>query len=136
MTVDIYQGQNLVVPVATALEENGFKYQYGGKLTDGFYLAHLIKNGIAVNYSIPRDLEATIDEDGLMWLNVYHENSLGELDFTQGSGWMYSVNGQYVGRSMSEVYPQDGDVVRLRYTLAYGMDVGLGMDGKNYYKEW
>ena len=71
-----------------------------------------------------------------MWLNVYHENSLGEFDFTQGSGWMYSVNGQYVGRSMSEVFPQDGDVVRLRYTLAYGKDVGLGMDGENYYKEW
>lgn len=136
MTVDIYQGQNLVVPVATALEENGFKYQYSGTLTDGFYLAHLIKDGITSGYSIPPDLAAAIDEDGLMWLNVYHENSLGEFDFTQGSGWMYSLNGQYVGRSMSEVYPQDGDVVRLRYTLAYGMDVGLGMDGKNYYKEW
>ena len=137
MTVDIYQGQNLVVPVATALEENGFKYQYSGTLTDGFYLAHLIKDGITSGYSIPPDLAAAIDEDGLMWLNVYHENSLGEFDFTQGSGWMYSLNGQYVGRSMSEVYPQDGDVVRLRYTLAYGKDVGLGMDGeKNYYKEW
>lgn len=136
MTVDIYQGQNLVVPVATALEENGFKYQYSGTLTDGFYLAHLIKDGITSGYSIPPDLAAAIDEDGLMWLNVYHENSLGEFDFTQGSGWMYSVNGQYVGRSMSEVFPQDGDVVRLRYTLAYGKDVGLGMDGENYYKEW
>ena len=136
MTVDIYQGQNLVVPVATALEENGFKYQYSGTLTDGFYLAHLIKDGITSGYSIPPDLAAAIDEDGLMWLNVYHENSLGEFDFTQGSGWMYSVNGQYVGRSMSEVNPQDGDVVRLRYTLAYGKDVGLGMDGENYYKEW
>ena len=136
MIVDIYQGQNLVVPVATALEENGFKYQYSGTLTDGFYLAHLIKDGITSGYSIPPDLAAAIDEDGLMWLNVYHENSLGEFDFTQGSGWMYSVNGQYVGRSMSEVYPQDGDVVRLRYTLAYGKDVGLGMDGENYYKEW
>ena len=136
MTVDIYQGQNLVVPVATALEECGFKYQYSGTLTDGFYLAHLIKDGITSGYSIPPDLAAAIDEDGLMWLNVYHENSLGEFDFTQGSGWMYSVNGQYVGRSMSEVFPQDGDVVRLRYTLAYGKDVGLGMDGENYYKEW
>lgn len=135
MTIDIYQGQNLVVPVATALEENGFEYQYSGKLTDGFYLAHLIKDGITSGYSIPPDLAAAIDEDGLMWLNVYHENSLGEFDFTQGSGWMYSLNGQYIGRSMSEVYPEDGDVVRLRYTLAYGKDVGLGQDG-NYHKEW
>lgn len=135
MTVDIYQGQNLVVAVATALEENGFKYQYSGTLTDGFYLAHLIKDGITSGYSIPPDLAAAIDEDGLLWLNVYHENSLGEFDFTQGSGWMYSLNGQYIGRSMSEVFPQDGDVVRLRYTLAYGKDIGLGQDG-NYSKEW
>ena len=44
---------------------------------------------------------------------------------------MYSVGGAtyYPGQSMSGVYLQDGDVLTLRYTLAYGWDVGGGTAG-------
>ena len=132
-TVDIYQGQNLVFPVATLLEACGYQYQYSGSLENGFYLAHIIKDGITNGYHIPEDLEDAINQDGLMWTNEYYTNSLGEFDFTQGSGWMYTLNGNSMP-CMSDVYPADGDVVRLRYTLAYGRDIGLGIgsDGNNY----
>lgn len=138
VTVDIYQGQNLVVPVAQLLEANGFEYQYSGSLSDGFYLKHIIRNGITNGYSIPHDLEEALDEDGVMWTNSYYENSLGEFDFTAESGWMYSVNGQYPNYGMSECFPKDGDVIRIRYTLALGKDIGGGMAGGsgNYGKEW
>lgn len=137
-TVDIYQGQNLVVPVAQLLEANGFEYQYSGSLADGFYLKHIIRNGITNGYSIPHDLEEALDEDGVMWTNSYYENSLGEFDFTAESGWMYSVNGQYPNYGMSECFPKDGDVIRIRFTLALGKDIGGGMAGgsSNYGKEW
>ena len=52
---------------------------------------------------------------------------------------MYTLNGSGMP-GMSDVYPSDGDVVELRYTLAYGRDLGLGIgsDGKNYnyFREW
>ena len=71
-------------------------------------------------------------------------DSLGEHDYTQGSGWMYSVNGKYCNYSMSDYHPQNGDVVRIRYTLANGKDIGgytstgtgNGNINSNYAKEW
>lgn len=56
---------------------------------------------------------------------------IGEFDFTKGSGWMYSVGGSvfYPGTSMSEYHLKDGDTLVLRYTLAYGWDVGGGSPG-------
>lgn len=137
--VDIFEGQNAVYALAQVLEAKGFQYQYSGNLTNGFYLAHLLKPGITNGWAIPEALEDAINEEGLMWTNIYHTDSLGEYDFTQGSGWMYSVNGVYPNYSLSECYLQDGDVVRLRYTLAYGKDIG-GSDaqggGDNYEQQW
>ena len=138
-TVDIYQGQNLVVPVAQLLEANGYEYQYSGSLTDGFYLKHIIRSGITNGYAIPSDLEDALNDDGVMWTNSYRENSLGEFDFTAESGWMYSINGAYPNYGMSECFPKDGDVIRIRFTLALGKDIGGGMVGggsSNYGKEW
>lgn len=137
--IDLFEGQNAVYPIAQALEANGFEYQYSGNLTNGFYLAHLLKTGITNGWAIPEALEDLINEDGLMWTNSYHTDSLGEFDFTQGSGWMYSVNDVYPNYSLSECYLQDGDVVRLRFTLAYGKDVGAGSaqgSGDNYDRQW
>ena len=63
-------------------------------------------------------------------------STFGEFDYTSGSGWMYSIGGSrgnkedkyYPGQSMSAVHLRDGDVLTLRYTLAYGWDIGGGSD--------
>ena len=63
-------------------------------------------------------------------------STFGEFDYTSGSGWMYTVSGNrgnkedkyYPGQSMSAVRLKDGDVLTLRYTLAYGWDIGGGSD--------
>ncbi len=137
--VDIFEGQNAVYAVAQVLEANGFEYQYSGNLTNGFYLAHLLKEGVTNGWDIPDELEDAINADGLMWTNSFHYDSLGEYDFTQGSGWMYCVNGIYPNYSLSECYLQDGDVLRLRFTLAYGKDIGASDvqgNGDNYAQQW
>ncbi len=55
---------------------------------------------------------------------------VGDQDFTRGSGWLYCINGSfYPGSGMSEYSLQDGDSLTLRYTLAYGWDVGSGQGG-------
>lgn len=54
-------------------------------------------------------------------------DSVGEFDFTTGSGWMYTLGGTFFpGTAMSDYYLKDGDTLTLRYTLAYGWDIGGG----------
>ena len=137
-SVDIYQGLNLAGTVAQFLQDNGYEFSNAGTLWDGFYLQYIIRSGITNGWLIPSDLEDAINEDGVMWTNEVSADSLGEFDFTAQSGWMYSVNGQYPNFGMSECYPKDGDVVRIRFTLATGKDIGGGYvnGGGNYGREW
>ena len=56
--------------------------------------------------------------------------SVGDQDFTRGSGWLYCIDDSfYPGAGMSEYSLQDGQKLTLRYTLAYGWDVGSGQRG-------
>lgn len=137
-SVDIYQGLNLAGTLAQFLQDNGYDMANAGTLWDGFYLQYIIRSGITNGWLIPADLEDAINEDGVMWTNEVSADSLGEFDFTAESGWMYSVNGQYPNFGMSECYPKDGDVVRVRFTLATGKDIGGGYvnGGGNYGSEW
>ncbi len=126
------------------MDNNGFTYVNAGSVDQGFYLRSIGKPGFAASAAVPEDLRAQIDIDGLMWMGNESSDSLGEHDYTQGSGWMYSVNGKYCNYSMSDYHPQNGDVVRIRYTLANGKDIGgytstgtgNGNINSNYAKEW
>lgn len=51
-------------------------------------------------------------------------DQLGEFDFGQGSGWMYSINDSYPNVGFSDTYMFDGAVMKVRYTLWYGKDIG------------
>lgn len=136
--VTIYEGVNAVYTLTELLNQNGFQYNYGGDAAGSFYLAYIIRDGITNGASIPEDLAEKIEEDGLKW-NNYSENSLGQFDFCEGSGWMYQVDGVYPTHSLSECFLLDGQVLRVRFTLAYGKDVGQnGGYGliNSYGKEW
>ena len=125
---------------------------YGGTLDTGFYLRSLNTDYHAdalEDASWPGNTEeevlAAIDArfgagTGLatLWRCLYRNglnkstgsgSTFGEFDYTSGSGWMYSIGGSYYpGQSMSAVHLKDGDVLTLRYTLAYGWDIGGGSD--------
>ena len=108
------------------LSAYGLEYRYTGELDSGFYLASIkgldldgnrIADGLAerlevFSYTLQKD------DDG--------RYSLGEFDYTSGSGWMYSVNGSFPNYGFADYFPQDGDVVRVCFTLALGRDVGGG----------
>ena len=97
---------------------------------------------MVANPSIPEDLAQLVEEASDFYdPESYHENSLGEFDFANGSGWMYSVNGSYPNFGFADSYLNDGDVVRVRFTLHYGKDIGgygsMGQgSGGDWYKEW
>lgn len=135
--MDIYQGETTAQAIKRLLDDNGFQCYYTGTVESGFYLNRISKVGIAQNVSIPAQLVNDINADGLMWTSQKYTDSIGENDYTQGSGWMYTVNDSFQGAGLSDIPLKDGDVLKLRYTLAYGKDIGgystaNGDGGDNY----
>lgn len=131
--------------VEKVLTENGY-----GISGSGSYLSAIQRSGICSGFFIDPELMDLIVADGMdengagLDPQPYSMDSLGEFDFYRWSGWMYSYNGSYPGYGMNVCKPQDGSVIRVRYTLALGKDIGgyssangnHGVSSGNYYKEW
>ena len=121
----IKQNEPASYAVLAMLEEFGYEVQYARTPDDGFYLQRISRGGMMDYGKIPENLWAKILADEIGLTGQSSANSLGEFDYTQGSGWMYSVNGVlYAGKSLSDYYLSDGDTLYLRFTLAYGKDIG------------
>lgn len=143
--IDVEAGVSLSHVLDEYLKSEGFTYSHTGNLDDGFYLASIHKKNMIKGYKIPSDLIEKIKKDELLFDENGFESvdDLGEFDFCQGSGWMYSINDLYSSYGFNRAYVQDGDVVRIRFTLAYGKDIGgyAAMEGaygvlQSYGKEW
>ncbi len=129
--IEIQEGVNCAYVLDKFLTSNNLSYTSAGSLDGGFYLSSIydIKDFTPefseIITSSLEDSEYTLKKEG------YTKNQLSEFDFTQGSGWMYSVNGNFPNMGLSDYYLQDGDVLRVQYTLAYGSDIG-GVSGTGY----
>ena len=114
------------------LKTNGLEMDYQGSLEstyNGFYMSSM--SGIAdTTVAVPDELYAKLEENGYyLDEGVYEEGTLGEFGVTWGSGWMYTVNNSYPNVPFCDYVPQDGDVMRVQFTLAYGSDIGSSMVG-------
>lgn len=144
--VPIYEGEPASHLLQRLLEENGYTCEYTGTAESGFYLGRIQVSAPFVSGKIPDDLLQKLNENGIeVYTDGFDRQSLGEFDFTHQAGWMYQVNGVYPNYSFSDCYLQDGDVMRIRFTLAYGSDIGgseaLGNgsnegDGSEWGYEW
>lgn len=135
--VEIYQGENGAHVLDRILRSHGFDYDYTGSPENSFYLSAIYKEDLVIDPVIPEDLAERVERDMERFdPEDYLKDSLGEFDFTNGSGWMYSVNGNYPNVGFADYIFKEGDEVRIRFTLAYGADIGGGMPGTNYEKEW
>jgi len=135
--VDIIQGDNGVSVIDRLFTEHGFEYDHTGTSDNSFYLEAIYKKNLVTDPVIPSDLAELAKEDMERFdPEDYLTDSLGEFDFTNGSGWMYSVNGNYPNVGFADWHFKDGDEVRIRFTLTYGADIGGGIPGTNYKKEW
>lgn len=143
--VTVPGGTDAWTVVQQVLTENGY-----GISGSGSYLSAIQRSGICSGFFIDPELMDLIVADGMdengagLDPQPFSMDSLGELDFYRWSGWMYSYNGSYPGYGMNVCKPQDGSVIRVRYTLAMGKDIGgyssangnYGVSSGNYYKEW
>lgn len=144
--VTVPGGTDAWTVVQQVLTENG----YTVSVVSGSYLSAIQRSGICSGFFIDSELMELIMADGMdengagLDPQPVSMDSLGELDFYRWSGWMYSYNGSYPGYGMNVCKPQDGSVIRVRYTLALGKDIGgyssangnYGVSSGNYYKEW
>ena len=124
-SMNIIHGEPASVLVDRFLKENGMSYNSTGNIDADYYLSQVIKKGINSNPQIPKELLDNLrKEDTDIRLEPDDVNELGEFDYTAHSGWMYSVNNSYPNIGFSSFYFEDGDEVRIRFTLAYGADIG------------
>ena len=154
--VPIYEGETSADQLLRLLSENGYCAYYGGKTSASFYLGY-IANGDAAsavfsgyhrspNAPSPRHLDIVPNIPLLLALhlsktmdtylpNDYTENwqgYLGEFVISNGSGWMFSLNNRFPNVGFADTFLSDGDVVRVRFTLGYGADIGgFGAMGTN-----
>lgn len=126
-TFDVEQGKPLSYYILDALEFYGLEAEYTGTPDARFYLAGICGGYLTYGYHVPENLWQKILDDGLDCdINRIGRDRLAEFDLTQGSGWMYTIDGvTYPGRGMSEYFLDGhGNMVTLRFTLAYGKDIG------------
>lgn len=131
MKITIRQGEPISYTIVKFLEEQGFTCHYSGELNKGFYLSRIFKTGIGSGAAIPDELKNIIDNNGYEWKEQHDDNSIGEFDYCQGSGWCFSVNDRFLSSGLSEAVLKDGDTLNMRFTLIYQKDI----DG-TYGKTW
>lgn len=143
--VTVPGGTDAWTVVQQVLTDNGYTVSGSGS-----YLSAIQRSGICSGFFIDSELMELIMADGMdengagLDPQPFSMDSLGEFDFYRWSGWMYSYNGSYPGYGLNVCKPQDGSVIRVRYTLAMGKDIGgyssangnYGVSSGNYYKEW
>ena len=132
--VEYYQGESMASVLLRVLDENGFDWRNIGEANSGFYLRSIGRSGLTAGAAIPEELLAHLTEVNSQ-LTEHDNDWLGEFDFTMDSGWLYFVNGEHMNNGMSAYFPADGDVVRLRFSLYAGADVGAGQNGETW-GEW
>lgn len=152
----IYEGETAAEQLIRLLHNNGFVGYYNGTAKSAFYLGYIADGTVSGakynNYSKsgtlqnPKKLNLSPTVPSLLvpYLNDtmtffdpedYKNNwvgYIGEFAFTNGSGWMYSINNNFPNVGFADAFLSDGDVVRVQYTLAYGADIGgLGALGSS-----
>ncbi len=127
LEIDVVEGENMAEMLEKLLAEKGFETETTGSTEENYYLAAILDGTSKINNTpnTSQNLIEKITEAG----NEYNtdwveEGRLGEFDFSQGSGWMYSINNIFPNLAFSETYPSDGDVIRVQFSLCYGRDNG------------
>jgi hypothetical protein len=136
--------------VLRVLADHGYTAFYGGSPESAFYLAYVAdgtKSGsfngyrtaaaeypvekprsLGIKTRIPEKVSAYLEKNADYFDPADYETSfsgyIGEFVYTNGSGWMYSLNGSFRQQDLSSVRLAPGDTLRLIYSLWYGADVG------------
>lgn len=116
--VTFQDGENGAQILDRVLKEAGLAHNYGGSLTDKYYLQSI---GFENTDKIP---QCVLDHIG-DYIDEGSGHTLGEQDYTALSGWLFTVDGAPLQVSLNDYYPQRSDILHVQYSLWYGADIGL-----------
>lgn len=121
-------------PIAWYIREilsiNGFTTFSSGSQTNNYILKGIYKTDLFKDCA-PSISEELVSELLLYnpLLNIdstkYYNNFIKNDYFTNGSAWVIELNGEIYTDSISNYSLQDGDVLRIRYSLADGLDLKI-----------
>ncbi|MBQ6420398.1 MAG: hypothetical protein IJK02_04915 [Clostridia bacterium] len=145
------RGETAAQTLINVLSENGLQAFGSGSADGGFYLAYVAggdKQGSYNGYRAlcspvsPRTLQIkpkfhpslrTYLETYMEWFDPSDETVaagyLGEFCISAGSGWMFSLNGEFLQKELSAFKLKAGDVLRVQFTTCFGADVGGAVEG-------
>lgn len=140
-SVELKAGETAAQVVIRMLEEYGYSYRHTGSLESEFYLSSISRANAFKGCHIGERLQRLLERDGITFTSPGSRDKLGEFDFTRGSGWLYFINGDLCpGKAMSAWTLNGGETITLRFTLAYGKDVGESYDSEgalsSYCAKW
>lgn len=120
--VPFYEGEMAGQVVARVLGSGN--YNNGMNEENISYLANIKDAESTVN--IPTYIQKEIEKNGSTIGARTNSDWLGQFDYTDMSGWMYTANHKLPDVGMSEYEVTDGSVIRLQFTVyGYGGDLGF-----------
>lgn len=118
-----FNDDNCAEILVKLLESEGYTPIYTGTTNEWFYLS-AIEGVDTSDANLTEAAKSFLDEKGVEYSNsVYADSVLSEFDFTNSSGWIYTVNGEIPSVGMCDYFPASGDVIKLQFTLYYGEDI-------------
>ena len=133
-TITAKSDQTVAQIVEDRLAAHGYSTIHDGVAdADSYFLRHVMKTGITDGWSISAEERSLLEMLGYdIAEGPKNPNSLGERDFTAGSGWMVTLNHYYIAQTMGTRPIRDGDEIHLIYTLSVGKDIGVDTSSSIY----
>ena len=100
--VPFAEGDTVADVTIRLLDALGYTYEHSGTTKSGFYLASI----------------------GGFTLKGIDYDSFGEFDAGNGSGWMITLNKEFIEYGASDFEVKNGDIVKWQYTCQLGADIG------------
>ncbi len=119
----VLEGETGFDTVVRFLESSGYEVSSRGS-DSSKYLDRIYKEGRFAGGSLTDEALAYLERAGINVSNNGTADSLGEFDYTAGSGWLYSRGGRKPSYAMSAAVFADGEEIELRFSLDFGNDVG------------
>lgn len=117
--VPYYEGDNGAKVVDRVLGSEN--YQATGDIESTFYISGVKDNDYRIE-NIPTYILEKLSNDPT---SRKKDGWLCAFDYTQMSGWMYTVGNEFLNTGVSGYNPKNGDVMRWQYTVyGYGEDLG------------
>ena len=104
------------------LHDNGFEVSSRGS-ENSRYLDRIYKEGRFAGGALSEEALAYTEKAGISINGGKDDDSLGEFDYTAGSGWLYSRGGRKPSYAMSAAVFADGEDIELSFSLDFGNDV-------------